>query len=82
MNYKDKNINHYYICIQCLIFLAFLFWIIGTEEGRVIVRRANKLGIIIQIRSKIWTWACNFAEEMENTHTYLTNRRKSRQPEL
>lgn len=53
-----------------MIILAFLFWVIGIGEGRVIVRRANKLVILIQIRSKIWTWACNFAEEMENTHTY------------
>lgn len=26
--------------------------------------------MIIQIRSKIWTWAYNSAEEIENTHTH------------
>lgn len=41
---------------QCLITLAFVLWVTGEGEGRVIVKRANRLVTIILIRSKVWIW--------------------------
>lgn len=55
VNYKHKNINHYYIYMYSVLDKSGIFALGNWNRRRqsYIVQKANKLVIIIQVRSKI-----------------------------